>query len=96
MTPDDGAPAPFHDLEHYMALPRLSGLAMSPDGSRLVTTVATLDPAGTAFVSALWEVDPEGHRPARRLTRSAAGEQSPTFTVDGDLLFTSADRKSVV
>lgn len=87
---DDGAPAPFHDLEHYMALPRLSGLAMSPDGSRLVTTVATLDPAGTAFVSALWEVDPAGHRPARRLTRSAAGETSPTFTVDGDLLFTSA------
>lgn len=90
MTSDDATPAPFHDLEQYIALPRLSGLVLSPDGSRLVTSVATLDPAGTGYVTALWEVDPQGRRPARRLTRSAKGEQSPTFTVDGDLLFTSA------
>ena len=38
------APTPFHDLEQFVALPRLGGLAMSPDGSRLVTTVATLEP----------------------------------------------------
>lgn len=90
MTLDDGAPAPFHDLEQYVALPRLSGLTLSPDGSRLVTSVATLDVAGTGSVTALWEVDPQGRAPARRLTRSAKGEQSPSFTVDGDLLFTSA------
>ena len=80
----------FHDLEQYVALPRVSGLVLSPDGSRLVTSVATLDAKATKFVTALWEVDPTGEKPARRLTRSAKGEASAAFTQDGDLLFTSA------
>jgi dipeptidyl aminopeptidase/acylaminoacyl peptidase len=80
----------FHDLDAYLALPRLSGLALSLDGTRLVTTVATLDPKATRYVSALWEVDPSGEQPARRLTRSAKGEGAPVFTPSGDLLFTSA------
>ena len=33
---------PFHDLEAYVALPRLGGFALSPDGSRLVATVSTV------------------------------------------------------
>ena len=32
------------DLDAFQALPRLTGLALSPDGSRLVTSVAELDP----------------------------------------------------
>ncbi|HZL03737.1 MAG TPA: S9 family peptidase, partial [Cellulomonas sp.] len=83
-------PKPFHDLEEYVALPRVSGLALSTDGRRLVTAVATLDAKRTAYVTALWEVDPSGERPARRLTRSAKGESSAAFTPSGDLLFTSA------
>ncbi|MEV7974084.1 S9 family peptidase [Cellulomonas sp. NPDC089187] len=83
-------PTPFHDLDAYIALPRLSGLQLSPDGTRLVTTVSTLDPQRTKHVSALWEVDPSGAAPARRLTRSAKGESAARFTADGDLLFTSA------
>ncbi len=79
----------FHDLGSYNALPRLSGLVLSPDGTRLVTAVATLDPKGTKFVTALWEVDPAGVAPAQRLTRSAKGEGGAAFTPDGDLLFTS-------
>lgn len=79
----------FSDLESYNALPRLSGLVLSPDGTRLVTAVATLDPKATKFVTALWEVDPSGERPARRLTRSAKGEGGAAFTPAGDLLFTS-------
>ena len=63
---------------------------LSPDGSRLVTSVATLDAKATKFVTALWEVDPTGEKPARRLTRSAKGEASAAFTQGGDLLFTSA------
>lgn len=78
------------DLDQYVALPRLSGLRLSPDGTRLVTAVATLDTKGTRYVTALWEVDPSGRRPARRLTRSGRGESSAAFTPDGDLLFTSA------
>ncbi|MBE7699745.1 S9 family peptidase [Oerskovia sp. Sa1BUA8] len=63
---------------------------MSPDGRRLVTSVATLDAKRTAYVSALWEVDPTGQAPARRLTRSTKGESGAAFTAEGDLLFTSA------
>ena len=84
------APTPFHDLQQFVALPRLGGLAMAPDGSRLVTTVATLNPKRTGFVSAVWEVDPAGAAPARRLTRSSKGERAPAFTSAGDLLFLSA------
>jgi dipeptidyl aminopeptidase/acylaminoacyl peptidase len=80
----------YADLDAYLALPRVSGLALSPDGARLVTTVATLDRKRTRHVTGLWEVDPTGGRPAARLTRSAKGEGGPVFTPDGDVLFTSA------
>ncbi|WP_240675289.1 alpha/beta fold hydrolase [Cellulomonas endophytica] len=71
-------------------MPRLGGLALSPDGTRLVTSVSTLDAKATAYVTALWEVDPTGARPARRLTRGAKGEGGAAFTPGGDLLFTAA------
>ena len=83
-------PKPFHDLDAYVDLPRGSGLALSPDGSRLVTSVQTLDPKKAKYVTALWEVDPTGERPARRLTRGAKGEGGAAFLPDGSLLFTSA------
>ncbi|AEG43062.1 prolyl oligopeptidase family serine peptidase [Isoptericola variabilis] len=89
-TPPEQQPTPFHDLDAYVALPRVSGLALSRDGSRLVTTVQTLDPERTAYRTALWEVDPTGEAPARRLTRSAKGESSACFAANGDLLFISA------
>ena len=54
----------FHDLDDYIALPRLGGLALSPDGSRLVVGVSTLDEDRTKYQPALWEVDPAGERPA--------------------------------
>jgi dipeptidyl aminopeptidase/acylaminoacyl peptidase len=82
--------SPFHRLADFVALPRLGGLALSPDGTRLVTAVSTLDSEGTKWQSALWEVDPAGQREARRLTRGPTGESGPVFTPDGDLLFTSA------
>ncbi len=80
----------FHDLDDYVAIPRLSGLVLNADGTRLVTSVATLDTKKTKFLTALWEVDPEGVEKPRRLTRSAKGETGAAFTHDGDLLFTSA------
>src|SRR5690606_31739069 len=52
--------------------------------------VQTLDAERTSYRTALWEVDPAGESPARRLTRSAKGESSAAFTRSGDLLFTSA------
>ncbi|HLS15935.1 MAG TPA: alpha/beta fold hydrolase [Beutenbergiaceae bacterium] len=83
-------PTPFHDLDHYVAYPRVSGLTLSPDGSRLVTTVSTVTPEGTGYASALWELDPIGSRQAHRLTRSAKGEAGAAFSASGDLYFTSA------
>lgn len=81
---------PFHDLDHYLAIPKVSGLALSPDGGRLVTTVATLNPKGTEYGTALWELDPEGQKQARRITRSAKGEAGAVFAGSGDLYFSSA------
>ncbi|WP_433378895.1 alpha/beta fold hydrolase [Actinoplanes sp. CA-142083] len=83
-------PQPFHDLDAYVRLPRLGGLWLSPDGRRLVVGVGTPDRKNTRYVTALWEIDPAGERPARRLTRSAKGEAAAAFTPAGDLLFTSA------
>ncbi len=81
---------PFHDLQAFTRLPRTSGLALSPDGTRLVTAVSLLDQRGGGSTTSLWEVDPTGERAARRLTRGARGESSPVFTPAGDLLFTSS------
>jgi dipeptidyl aminopeptidase/acylaminoacyl peptidase len=81
---------PFLDLDAYIRLPRVGGLWLSPDGRRLVVGVATPDRKNTRYRTALWEVDPEGVRPSRRLTRSDKGEAAAAFTPSGDLLFTSA------
>jgi dipeptidyl aminopeptidase/acylaminoacyl peptidase len=80
----------FENLDNYLALPRVSGLAVSADGSRVVTTVAALNDKRSEHVNAIWELDPAGQRPAHRLTRSSNGESSPTFTAGGDLLFLSS------
>jgi dipeptidyl aminopeptidase/acylaminoacyl peptidase len=93
MTDDPRAaptPAPPFDLDHFLKLPRASGLAVSPDGRRLVTTVATVAPDGKTFVTSLWEMDPGGRRQPRRLTRSAPGETGAAFLPDGSLLFSSS------
>jgi dipeptidyl aminopeptidase/acylaminoacyl peptidase len=77
------------DLDRFLALPRVSGLILSPDGRRLVVSVATVAGDGKRFASALWELSPGGRQP-RRLTRSAPGEGGAAFLPDGSLLFTSA------
>lgn len=89
MAPDRTTDTPFHDLAAFGALPRVSGLTLSPDGSRLVVGVATLKADGRGRSTALWEVDPAGVAPARRLTWSADGESAAAFASDGSLLLTS-------
>ena len=80
---------PFHDLESAVGLPRTSGLTLSPDGSRLVVGVQTVDAEGASHVSGLWEIDPTGERPARELTSGLRGLDGATHLPDGTLLFTS-------
>ncbi|MFB9905790.1 S9 family peptidase [Allokutzneria oryzae] len=89
MTPDANQSA-FDDLDAFVGLPRIEGLRLAPDGRRLVVGVALPDPEKARYTKALWEVDPAGQRPARRLTRSAQGESAVAFTPDGDLLFVSS------
>jgi dipeptidyl aminopeptidase/acylaminoacyl peptidase len=84
------ATSPFHRLDDYLALPRSAGLRLAPDGSRLVTAVSILNSDRSRYLTSLWEIDPVGARPARRLTRGAQGETSAAFTPDGDLLFVTA------
>src|SRR4051794_35790183 len=82
----------FHDLDDFIAIPRVNQLRLAPDGSRLVATVATPARSRKKYVSALWEIDPHGHGEPRRLTLSAAGESAPRFLPDGTLLFLSKRR----
>lgn len=86
----DSVRTPFDHLDGYLGLRRVSGLALSPAGDRLVLGLAELDQKRTAYVSSLWEVDPAGERPARRITWGAKTESGPTFLPDGSLVFISA------
>lgn len=91
---------PFHDLDDYIALPRVTSLAVAPDGSRIVAGVAALDADHAAWVTNLWEIPTGTTEPAggetglalvpSRLTRGAKGESTVAFTPDGDLLFVAA------
>jgi dipeptidyl aminopeptidase/acylaminoacyl peptidase len=84
----DGATTPFHDLADFVAIPRVTALRLSPDGSWLAAAVQTLSADRKKYLTSLWRID-TGGGPPRRLTRSAEGEASPRFLPDGSLLFTS-------
>ncbi|MET3770123.1 dipeptidyl aminopeptidase/acylaminoacyl peptidase [Marisediminicola sp. UYEF4] len=81
---------PFASLDEFIALPRIEGLALSPDGRRVVLTVATLTRDATSYERTLWSVPSDGTGVPTRLTRSAKGESGVTFTGSGDVLFVSA------
>ena len=81
---------PFHDLDHFIAYPRVNGLALSPDGTRIATIVSTLDAKKTRYANAVWQLDPAGAGQARRVTRSSKGESGAAYDADGNLYFVSA------
>ena len=80
----------YSSLTDFIAIPRIEGIVLSPDGTRAVLTVATLSADRTAYERALWEIPADGSGSPVRLTRSAKGESGAAFTADGDVLFTSA------
>ena len=88
-TSVDALGSPFDSPASFTALPRVGELTLSPDGNRLVASVAQVDHDGGKFVSALWGIDPNGVVAPRQLTRSSQGESSAAFLPDGSLLFTS-------
>ena len=86
----------FHDLADYVAIPRVTALRLSPDGSWLAAAVQTAGGEPPAYVTSIWRIPVPGDAapgpgdglPAR-LTRSAEGEGSPEFLPDGAVLFIS-------
>ena len=79
----------FRDIREYVAIPQVTALRLSPDGSWLAAAVQARSHDGKKFTSSIWRIDPGGAPPAR-LTRSAEGEAGPEFLPDGSLLFISA------
>ena len=79
----------FLDVRDYVAIPRITGLRLSPDGRWLAATVQALSQDKKKYVSSIWRIDPGGAA-AVQLTRSAEGETAPEFLPDGSLLFLSA------
>jgi dipeptidyl aminopeptidase/acylaminoacyl peptidase len=49
-------------FDRFLALPRLSSLKLSPDGTRLIVAVSRPGPEGKEMKTALWQVDPAGGR----------------------------------
>ncbi|QHA02592.1 hypothetical protein GQF42_04175 [Streptomyces broussonetiae] len=56
--------APFHEL--FAAHLRLASLALSPDGTRRIVSVQSVNDERTRRVSRLWAVDPSCRRESRR------------------------------
>ena len=87
----------FDDLDAYVAIPRVTALRLSPDGTWLAAVVQTAGGEPRKYVTSIWRISAgdgipaaAGGKPApARLTRSAEGEGSPQFLPDGSLLFVS-------
>jgi dipeptidyl aminopeptidase/acylaminoacyl peptidase len=82
--------SPFAAPASFTALPRITGLAISPAGDRLVATVQQPDRKGSRYASAIWEIPLDGASAPARLTRSEEGETAPAFLPGGELIFSSA------
>lgn len=80
---------PFSDLDQFTALPRVDGIAVAPDGSRVFLTVSALDDERTGYRRSVWSVPADGSGTPVRLTRSAKGEGGIAVTRGGDVLFVS-------
>lgn len=86
---DGASRSAFDRMIDYVALPRLSGLAIAPDGASLVTSVSGLSPDTKTYTSSLWRLDAQGASAPVRLTRGATSESGATFLPDGRILFTT-------
>ena len=71
---------PFEDLHSYAAIPRVTGLRLSPDGTWLAATVQQPDPDGKKYSTSIWRIPvdggPQPSGPSAqpvRLTQSAQG-----------------------
>ena len=76
---------PFDDLHDYMALPRLTGLRLAPDGSWLAASVSALSADGRTFRPSIWRIPatpPQPH-PAESANPTYVGSANPTYVGSG-------------
>ena len=98
LGPSGAAPVtPFEDLHSYIAIQRVTGLRLSPDGTWLAATVQQPDPDGKKYSTGIWRIPADGEPPSSgpsaqpiRLTQSAQGEDGPAFLPDGSRCSLSA------
>lgn len=79
------APDPLTDAWSLSALSRLSALALSGDGERLVAVMQSVDPGRSTLRPSLWEIALDGGRP-HRLTEPDQPATAPVFLPDGSLV----------
>ena len=78
----------FSDLTEYVAIPAVTSLRLSPDGSWLAAAVQCIGPEPSKFGTSIWRINTAGGQPTPHTT-SAEGEAAPEFLPDGSLLFVS-------
>jgi dipeptidyl aminopeptidase/acylaminoacyl peptidase len=79
----------FRNLADYVAIPRVTALRLSPDGSWLAAAVQTVGGEPKKYLTSIWRIAISPDDRPIRLTRSAEGEGDPAFLPDGSLLFVS-------
>jgi dipeptidyl aminopeptidase/acylaminoacyl peptidase len=79
----------FYNLGDYVAIPRVTALRLSPDGSWLAAAVQTVGGEPKKYLTSIWRIAITPDDRPVRLTRSAEGEGDPGFLPDGSLLFVS-------
>jgi dipeptidyl aminopeptidase/acylaminoacyl peptidase len=77
--------------EDLVAMERVSGLALSPDGKTLAYELRTTDMEANGGHQEIWLLDAAGQNP-RQLTRHAASSTSPVWAPDGRSLYFLSSR----
>lgn len=83
-----GAGARTLEPEDLFTIPRLSQLAVSPDGSRAAFVVKKFDMEANSGASSLWIADFTSKK-VRQLTNSVASDWSPAWRGDDEVVFLS-------
>jgi len=75
-----------YTIRDQVALRRLEGFVVSPDGRRVILQIATAIPGKNRRDTALWSVNTDGTG-LRRLTRPGKDDPSPAFAPDGRSIY---------
>jgi dipeptidyl aminopeptidase/acylaminoacyl peptidase len=80
------APRRPYTIRDQVALRRLEGFAVAPDGGRAIMQIASAAPGRYRLDTGLWSVDADGTG-LRRLTRAGGRDSNPVVARDGRSVF---------